>query len=31
MEFFGFSERVKSAADKALELCKPQFSRLDEL
>lgn len=31
MDFFGFSERVKSAADKALELCKPQFSRLDEL
>lgn len=31
MEFFGFSERVKSAADKALELCKPQFAELDRL
>lgn len=31
MEFFEFSERIKSAADKSLELCMPQFSRLDEL
>lgn len=31
MEFFGFSEKIKSASDKAMELSKPQFAELDRL
>ena len=31
MNFFTFSDKTASAANSALELCKPQFSRLDEL
>ena len=31
MDFFTFSDEISAAANSALELCKPQFSRLDEL
>ena len=31
MDFFEFSDKIKSAADKALEITKPQFAELDRL
>lgn len=31
MDLFTFSDKIAAAANSALELCKPQFSRLDEL
>ena len=31
MGFFQFSDRIKNAADEAMELCKEQFARLDGL
>lgn len=31
MEFFEFSDKIKTAADKAMELIKPQFAELDRL
>lgn len=31
MGFFTFSDKITAAANSALELCKPQFSRLDEM
>ena len=31
MDIFDFSERIKTAADKAMELVKPQFAELDRL
>lgn len=31
MSFFKFSDKIRTAADKSMELCKPQFAELDRL